>query len=290
MPSQDDVFNALVDDGHLDSFLDLIDPKGFDEFSRSVLLKLRESVNSLEVNADKYYNQSEEQLSTTIALLLESAGFKTKNEPSARGHIDIYVEKDGFKWLIEAKIGYNNTKIFEGLLQLCSRYLTNQRSACLLLYFKKRNIKEDFQSWKDYLTNKTWLSYASTKGIAEDCELCLSGTNIKSDQYCFGYGFISAVNSTAGEPIDIYHIGANLHYKPFDTSGREGEQLRKEQAKILLEHFYHSRDTNTLQDLTAVYKAIDDLFDIEKLARKAQEAKDKLKKRAVKTPKSKPAK
>jgi len=271
MLKKDEVLEEVINSGELNDFLDLVNPKEFDEFSRSVLTTLRKAVKSLESNADKFYNQSEEQLSTTIALIIESSGYKTMNEPSVRGHIDIYVEKDGFKWLIEAKIGYNNSKIFEGLLQLCSRYLTDQRSACLLLYFKKRNIKSDFESWKSFLENKSWVEYAEVHDIMEQCNFCLEKTTIRKDKFCNGYSFISGIKTTAGESLDIYNVGANLHYNPFDSSGREGAQLKKEQAKIFLQHFYHARETNSLSELPSLYKALDDFFEIEIVEKKKDE-------------------
>ncbi|PLO98234.1 hypothetical protein, partial [Klebsiella pneumoniae] len=82
---KDEVFDSMLSSGVLDDFLDLIDPQKFDEFSRSVFITLRNAVKSIESNADKYYDQSEEQISTTISLLIEKAGFQTKSEPSNRG-------------------------------------------------------------------------------------------------------------------------------------------------------------------------------------------------------------
>lgn len=264
MIKTDEVLNDLVESGALNDFLDLVDPQAFDEFSRSVMITLRKAVRSLEQNANIYYNQSEEQLSTTIALLLESSGFKTKNEPSQRGHVDIFVEKDNFTWLIEAKIGYNNQKIFEGLLQLTSRYLTDQRSACLLLYFKKENIKSHFENWRMFLHNKEWVSYAQSNSILDKCTFSLNDTTVKTDGLCFGYSFLADVKTTSGETVDVYHVGANLHFCPFDTSGRDGSGLRKEQAKIYLEHFYHGKNLAEPIDMERVYRAIDDYFEFDK--------------------------
>ncbi|KKC61688.1 hypothetical protein WG82_21370 [Citrobacter amalonaticus] len=262
--TKDEVLADLVNSGKIADFLDVIDPQGFDEFSRSVMLTLNSAIQSLENNADKYYNLSEEQLSTTISLLIERSGFKTKNEPSNRGHVDIFVEKDDYKWLIEAKIGYNNHKIFEGLLQLASRYLTNQKSACLLLYFKKKDVKSDFGKWKTFIENKEWIEYANSNDILDDCNFCLSDTKIKPSSTCFSYGFMADIKTTAGEVVDIYHVGANLHYRPFDSSGRGGKALKQEQAKIFLEHLYHARDVKDKVDMAEVYKAINDFFEFDK--------------------------
>lgn len=266
MFKKDEVLTDLIDSGKLEDFLDIIDPQGFDEFCRSVQSTLNGAIQSLEKHADKYYNLSEEQLSTTISLLMEKAGYKTKNEPSNRGHVDIFVEKDDYEWLIEAKIAYNNHKIFEGLLQLTSRYLTNQKSACLLLYFKKRDIKSDFDKWKKFIAKKEWLEYAQANNILEDCIFSLNETKVKAAPACFGYGFMTDIKTTAGETVDIYNIGANLYYRPFDTSGRDGRALKKEHAKIFLEHFYHGRHTKDPIDMAQVYKAINDYFEFDKPA------------------------
>lgn len=264
MITKDEVFDSMLSSGVLDDFLDLIDPQKFDEFSRSVFITLRNAVKSIESNADKYYEQSEEQISTTISLLIEKAGFQTKSEPSNRGHVDIFVEKDRFKWLIEAKIGYNNQKIFEGLLQLTSRYLTDQRSACLLLYFKKENIKNNFESWKEYIQNKKWKDYAKMHDILNDCELMYGESIIKPDPFCVGYSFLAEAKTTAGESLDIYNLGANLHFRPVDSSGRNGVTLRKNQAKLYLEHLYHDKENGLPIDEKELYKNLNDYFDFEK--------------------------
>ncbi|QDK20882.1 hypothetical protein ES815_22235 [Leclercia adecarboxylata] len=264
MDLKDEVFDAMLASGQLDEFLDLIDPQKFDEFSRSVFVELRKAVRALESNADKYYNQSEEQISTTISLLLEKSGFHTKSEPSSRGHVDIFVEKDKFKWLIEAKIGYNNQKIFEGLLQLTSRYLNDQRSACLLLYFKKENIKSNFESWKKYIQNKSWMSYAVNENIVDQCELMYGETVIKPDSFCIGNSFLSDAKTTAGEVLDIYNLGVNLHFCPVDSSGRNGKALKKEQAKIYFEHLFHDRKNGSPIDEITLFSKLNDYFEFEK--------------------------
>lgn len=275
MIKKDEVLTDLVDSGKLEDFLDILDPQGFDEFCRSVQITLTGAIQSLEKHADKYYNLSEEQLSTTISLLMEKSGYKTKNEPSNRGHVDIFVEKDNYEWLIEAKIAYNNHKIFEGLLQLTSRYLTNQKSACLLLYFKKRDIKSDFEKWKSFLDKKEWLEYANNNNILEDCNFSLNETKVKAAPSCFSYGFMADIKTTAGETVDIYNIGANLYYRPFDSSGREGKELKKEQAKIILEHMYHGRNTGDTIDMSQLYKAINDYFEFDKTTQMAKKVTNK---------------
>lgn len=268
MIGKDEVLTDLVNSGKLEEFLENIDPQGFEEFCRSVQLTLNSAIQSIEKNADKYYNLSEEQLSTTISLLIERSGYKTKNEPSNRGHIDIFVEKDGYEWFIEAKIAYNNNKIFEGLLQLTSRYLTNQKSACLLLYFKKRDVKSDFTNWMKFIEEKEWAIYAKENDIYEDCDFSFKNTVIKSKSTCFGYGFMSDLKTTAGEVVDIYHVGVNLYYKPFDVSGRSGVSLRKEQAKIVLEHFYYAKDAMDNITMEKIYTALNDFFEFEKTTKK----------------------
>lgn len=264
MNTNDEVFNAMLAAGELDDFLDLIDPQKFDEFSRSVFIELHKAVRLLESNADKYYNQSEEQISTTISLLLQKSGFQTKSEPSSRGHVDIFVEKDKFKWLIEAKIGYNNQKIFEGLLQLTSRYLTDQRSACLLLYFKKKDIKESFESWKDYIKNKSWMQYAVKEKMVEQCNFMYGESVIKPDCFCIGNSFLSDAKTSAGEVLDIYNLGVNLHFCPTDGSGRQAISLRREQAKIYFEHLYHDRLSGVSIDEQVLYEKLNDFFCFEK--------------------------
>ncbi|EMY7639953.1 hypothetical protein ABCT75_004039 [Citrobacter freundii] len=285
MIGNDVVLAQLVDSGKLDEFLEVIDPQGFDEFSRSVLLSLKSAVQSIEKNSDKYYSLNEEQLSTTISLLIERAGFKTKNEPSVRGHVDIFVEKDNFSWLIEAKIGYDNQKIFEGLLQLASRYLTNQTSACLLLYFRQSDIKTSFQSWKDFLQKKEWVTYARKHDILDKCMFSFNSSQVTSDALCFGYSFLSDIKTTAGEDVNIYHVGANLHYSPFDSSGRNGTQLKKAQAKIYLEHLYKTRDSGDVVDMTKLYQEINNYFEFDKEQKERKTIKNRAGKKA-----SKPAK
>ncbi|HDR2401498.1 MULTISPECIES: hypothetical protein [Enterobacter] len=283
MIGTDGVLSRLVHSGKLAEFLANVDPMNFEEFSQGVILSLRSAVQSIEKNADKYYNLTEEQLSTTISLLLERSGYNTKNEPSNRGHIDIYVEKNHFSWLIEAKIGYDNQKIFEGLLQLASRYLTDQSSACLLLYFRQADIKATFQNWQDFLQKKEWVTYATNNNILDKCTRAFDSTKVTKDSYCFGYSFLSNIKTTSGDTVNIYHVGANIHFHPFDSSGRDGVQLRKNQAKIYFEHIYQTRQSGVPLDEAKIYQELNNYFDFDKSSNNSG-GQDKSKGRKAKTP------
>jgi hypothetical protein len=72
----------------------MLDPMNLKNLVRELFYRL-EVQHSIGKNADKYYNLTEEQLSTTISLLLERSGYNTKNEPSNRV-ILIYMLKNPF--------------------------------------------------------------------------------------------------------------------------------------------------------------------------------------------------
>jgi hypothetical protein len=248
------------DISEIEAFINTVDPKKFDSFVSGLVVKIHKTIRHIESKADEYYNYTEEALSGAIAFSLEANGYKVKNEAKERGRIDITVEKDEFTWLIEAKIGYNNQKTFEGLLQLTSRYLTSQRSAGFLIYYKKRQPSKAFGLWKQYIENKEWVTYATKHSILDECNEFFGGLSFSDDALCIKDSVKSSCLTSAGSPCQIYTFGVNCFFKPIDTSGRGNNSLKKAHALLDIHHAFHDYVAGEKFDIDGLMDAIDEHF------------------------------
>ena len=232
------------------------------EFLSSVKKTLIEIISELENNADSRYKQKEEYLNAEIKSHFRLRGYTAENEAFHRGKIDITVSKYNFKWFIEAKIGRSDSTIFEGLLQLVTRYLTNQKNSAMLIYFKKEDAENDFNKWCDYINEKKWKKYSKNKGILLECENYFNkaeitrtpNTSIKSAS--LSCKLPSGINTN----IDCY--GVNLYFNPLDRSGRECKEYQKNNHIEKIIHYYYQHKENKEIDIDNLFESISGLFNI----------------------------
>ncbi len=249
----------------LESFVDTLEPKTFSEFEDALKKNLESVVLSLEKEGEQFYCFKEEQLNSTVASMLRTYGYTVDTESSHRGKVDITVRKLGFEWLIEAKIGHNNNYIFEGFLQLTTRYLTNQESAGVLVYFQNDKPNTRFSNWCEYLNNNTWSKYAISKGIEAacielfsdcKCDLIASPTKKRAN---------TGVTLSSGSKSSVDFFGVNLYFNPLDKSGREGKAKRLFHAKRhLLESYCSYKQGEGYGTEEELFQALDVIFELDK--------------------------
>lgn len=244
----------------IEDYLDSVNPESFDAFVSGLIVNIHKIIQSIEAKANDYFSLSEDALSSIITTNLEGYGYKAENETQHRGRVDITVEKDGFTWLIEAKIGYNNPKIFEGLLQLASRYLTNQRSAGLFIYYQKKHPTKQFNSWRDFIEKQEWIKYANTHSIIGACNEMFGKLTVPNDKLCVNNTIKKVCFTSAGSKCNIYSFGVNCYFKPVDTSGRGSASLKKKHAKLYIEHAFHDYSIGEDLDIEKLMDSIDEHF------------------------------
>lgn len=201
-------------------------------------------IERLEKSSDKYYCDDEDKITSAIVLTLCELGYDASEQTKKNGTVDITVKpKDNtFTWIGEAKIGYGNTKIFEGMLQLLSRYVKRDNNAGLLIYFQKHSSHNHFNKWLKYLYNKEWQTYCTKKGTLEKANRLLghleSKDYIKTEEY---YHDLNVVKP-CGKAAIVRMFYADLHHDPIDKSGVTNQSLILGQAKNELRDYCQKWD------------------------------------------------
>ncbi|HEN3606841.1 TPA: hypothetical protein U5E23_004191, partial [Yersinia enterocolitica] len=190
-------------------------------------------IEGMEGSSDKYYCDDEDKLSHTIVTSLGELGYKASEQTKQNGSVDITVSPSNgkYKWIAEAKIGYGNTKIFEGILQLVSRYVKRDKHAGLIIYFQKEKSATCFDNWLKFLYKHEWTDYSEKQGNIEQVRDMLGHlddkTYIKSTT-CYADVIIQ---KPSDEPITVRNFYADLHHRPVDKSGITNKSIKKGQAK-----------------------------------------------------------
>ncbi|MCT8469434.1 hypothetical protein KZO85_12645 [Chromohalobacter canadensis] len=144
------------------------------------------------------------------------------------GNTDITIEQVGgpFSVICESKIigsapgstsNYGNGHLFEGVLQLVSRYATcssgNDHCILMVLCFKPM-AKSVLESWKGFFFDKSQEEKFCSRFSELDDYVC--------DAYAGMRGFFTQhIHYTSGCPVKIRHVPVSLFFDPQDKSGRK---------------------------------------------------------------------
>ncbi|EPX7410402.1 hypothetical protein [Cronobacter dublinensis] len=213
------------------------------EFINTLYSDIEKIIKIIEHSSDKYYCDDEDKLSHTIVSSLIHLGYKATEQTKKNGSVDITVHSrdDSYEWIAEAKIGYGNQKIFEGLLQLLTRYVKRDRNAGLFIYYQKDKSSYYFRDWMKYLHNSKWVAYCTKQGTLEKAEPLLGHLNQKScpniETGCC-YADVNIVKPSS-EDINIRFFYLDIHHDPIDKSGVANQSLARGQAKNKIRELYH---------------------------------------------------
>ncbi|MDC0664371.1 hypothetical protein [Marinobacter sp. SS21] len=146
----------------------------------------------------------EDRVTFFITKLIKRSGFHVARDEVA-GNPDLVLSWNGHKWIGEAKIYKGPAYLFEGWLQLTTRYSSGsgkQKTGGVLIYFYGDNAKGMLDDWRDKLTGEV-------EGIEfKDCHLN-------------SLAFRSAhSHHKSGLPFFVRHSVALLKHEPEDKSGR----------------------------------------------------------------------
>lgn len=176
----------------------------------------------LSPNKHLYYESSEDQLTAHIASCLKCMGFDAEHGRVHGGNTDLKVEKRSgtqtFVWLAEAKINNNYTHLYEGMLQLATRYMTPQATynnrGALLVYIQKTNMPfpEIMEIWKVRLQEQS-----------TDPEKPITGLRLE-DVCKYTKKFLSRhTHVLSGFDVETLHIPMDIRHIPKDKSARNAK-------------------------------------------------------------------
>jgi cell pole-organizing protein PopZ len=116
------------------------DNLGFeDDLIRNLYKDIDKVISQIQENPGVRQQDNEDRLTIEIVDQLRSLGHEASHDTKIGGHADIVVRKNDFLWLGEAKIYQHNNNLWEGFLQLLTRYSTgdfNQENGGLLIYIR----------------------------------------------------------------------------------------------------------------------------------------------------------
>lgn len=213
------------------------------DFIKTLYSDIENIITIIENSSDKYYCDDEDKLSHTIVSSLIHLGYKATEQTKKNGSVDITVHSrdDTYEWIAEAKIGYGNQKIFEGLLQLLTRYVKRDKNAGVFIYYQKNKSSYYFKDWIKYLHTSKWVEYCNKQGILSKAEPLLGHLSNKpcptiTPGCC--YADVNVVKPSA-EDINIRFFYIDVHHDPIDKSGVTNQSIARGQAKNKIRQLYH---------------------------------------------------
>lgn len=215
----------------------------YDYFVCKLQIKIKEIIERhLESSRDKFSFYDEDSITHLISACLCEAGYRASEQTKQNGAVDLTVQHGEYKWIAEAKIAYNSQNVFEGLLQLLTRYATRDKNAGMLIYVKKKSCMKIYKEWAAFIRQDGgWADYADKKGdvFSENIASIFSTSIIKlCDQSSRTIESIHELLS--GDTISVKHFFVDLYYCPMDKSATTNKSLRKGLALNELEDYYHN--------------------------------------------------
>ncbi|WP_446875408.1 HEAT repeat domain-containing protein [Phormidesmis sp. 146-35] len=177
-----------------------------DDFIGQLYKDIDRVIYQIEKNPELRQQDGEDRLTIEIVGSLRSSGYRANHDCKIGGHVDLTVEQNDLIWLGEAKKYKDNNYLWEGFLQLTTRYSTgdtNQNSGGLLIYIFNEDAKSIMEKWQNYLLSKSLPDYSY-----KPCEL----RNL---------AFISSHrHERSGALFHVRHMPVLFHFAPKDKSGR----------------------------------------------------------------------
>lgn len=225
--------------------------KPFDEdlFVENLYADINKAIKNIEKTADKYYSDDEDKITNLLVLFLKGVGYNASEQTKSNGSVDITVQDRGqsFTWLAEAKRGNSYNGVFEGMLQLVTRYITDEKYAGFFIYHQKLDSLGYFKNWFSYLSSGDYEKYNAISTRLDECRFHFKKNPITkafTGNECF---FDYDIVSKKGKPVKVRNFILSLHYNPADKSGRDNKSLKVGQAKLYVnevcDKWLHEQET-----------------------------------------------
>lgn len=236
----------------------------YDDFVDLLYSEIQRNIEKLEGDAEQLQGLDEDSITGNIIRMLNAGQmFKASGQTYQGGAVDLTVEFQQHKWIAEAKKLTSNEKVFEGLLQLLTRYVKRDPKAGLLVYVLTGSFVSRKKDWETYLSKDGgWERYVNQRKEAEyrdELYKLISGNSFTDNQ---PYHFDNEIPLDRGTPLKVRHFFCNFICKPMDSSGTKAKKHRTNQAINMLEAMYYQNiavDSVPL-DLQKVEEALSLLF------------------------------
>ncbi|HGE8329477.1 TPA: hypothetical protein ACXIJH_001298 [Serratia marcescens] len=222
-----------VDTGKLAVFSKRLSPASESEFIEQLYVDIDSVIKKMEESSDKYYSDDEDKLSHSIVTSLGNLGYEATEQTKKNGTVDITVisENKKYKWIAEAKIGYGNTKILEGVYQLVSRYVKRDEHAGLIIYYQKSGSASCFDKWLKFLYNQEWLEYSQNQGNDKETTAMLGHLDMANYTPTKQSYSDVVIKKPSDAMITVRNFYADFYHNPIDKSGVKNKSLKKGVAK-----------------------------------------------------------
>lgn len=178
----------------------------YDGFIKILYFDIDKIIYQIEENPELRLQDGEDRLTIDIKNQLCCMGYNASHDTKIGGHADLLVKKGNFIWIGEAKIHSSYNYLWEGFLQLTTRYSTgdsNQRDGGIFIYIRQKNANAIIEKWKNYLLSKDLLDYNYEPSINRELSF-----------------FSTHKHEGSGRDFRIKHMPVILYFQPQDKSGR----------------------------------------------------------------------
>jgi hypothetical protein len=178
----------------------------YDGFIKILYFDIDKIIYQIEENPELRLQDGEDRLTIDIKNQLCCMGYNASHDTKIGGHADLLVKKNNFTWIGEAKIHSSYNYLWEGFLQLTTRYSTgdsNQRDGGIFMYIRQKNANTIIEKWKNHLLNKELPDFNSE--ACENRELSFFSTH---------------KHEGSGRDFRIKHMPVILYFQPQDKSAR----------------------------------------------------------------------
>lgn len=215
-------------------------PESENEFVQLLISDIETCLEMMENSSDKHFCAREDDITSELVGNLVCLGYDASEQTKKNGAVDLTVKHLNYKWIAEAKRGSTNLKIFEGFLQLLTRYIKRDRNAGILIYYQKENSINEFKGLVNFFGEKKWLESKSLKKDLLKLNIIAAIFNTVRIENIKDTSFDLFVTIPSGQEVKIRVMCANFHFDPVDCSGRNAQRIHTENAKIYLMNLFHS--------------------------------------------------
>lgn len=165
--------------------------------------------SAFQASPQRRCNDGEDKITDDLVVNLRTAGYDANHDQDSGGHVDITVKAGSLTWIGEAKIYRNVGAIYEGFLQLTTRYrpasgnFDHNRAGMLIYMTTKPNAKAQMDAWRQYVKKKAIPGY-------HDWDCARNQLAFHSEH----------THEVSGLPFQVRHIPLMLYHQPKDKSGR----------------------------------------------------------------------
>lgn len=255
--SEADIFYKINNDAKADKTLRLLASRyheiSYNDFLELLFEYLVEFLDEIESQPESYTAADEDTITRYIASLLKATKvFQASSQTYSGGAVDLTVKLRQHEWIAEAKIAYSNDKIFEGLLQLLTRYKKSATHKGLLVYVQAGTLKDKVNSWTGYLCPEEggWINYVEVSKNPENQDLirelmlsCGDYKKLAHNKFDCNFSIDNGIR------VAVRNFFLDLTFRPADISGNKAKKHRKNRAINELKSLYYEYLQNPPKEL-----------------------------------------